>query len=225
MTIETEVFEPIHHIVTNVGANFVAAVVRSRVSPRRDCARVLIEKDAPAAVLTPAVVLPEIEIVGAKVVEHQITEHRDAARVRCVDELFHIGWRAVRSFNSPRMRAVVAPRHAERKLAEWHDLHGIYAEFSEVVELRARLIEVGGHAALWRLTEGAEVQFIDNQFVPTGNREAWSLPREGRVIDNDRVANGARHRSRARVIFPQRRSRSGDHILVLRTCIDEVHIE
>ena len=156
--------------------------------------------------------------------EHEIGDHRDAARVRGVDEFLDIGRRAVRALDRVGERAVVAPRHIGRELADRHELDRVDAEILQVVELGLGQVERRRRDAVRGLAERAEMHLVDHELIPTRHRVVGGGPGVARRVDHDRVADRVGDLPRARVVLPDRAGGAGDHELVLRARIDEVDV-
>ena len=81
------VLEPHQGVVADELADLAAAVVGAGVAPRRVVAPVVVEVDAAAVVLAPAVEPPQVEVARAEVVVDDVEDDREAVLVRGLDEL------------------------------------------------------------------------------------------------------------------------------------------
>ena len=70
--------KPHEDVVEDILSDLVASVIGPGVPPRRMRPVIVVEVDATAIVLGPAVELPQIEVARAQVVVHDVEDHRDA---------------------------------------------------------------------------------------------------------------------------------------------------
>jgi hypothetical protein len=109
MTVHAELFEPHDDLIANELAHLASPEVGPRIAPRRGSAEVVVEEDATEIVLAPAVELPDIHVVRAPMRMHDVVQHREAVRVRVIDELLEFVGTAVRTLHRKLVRRVVAP--------------------------------------------------------------------------------------------------------------------
>jgi len=109
-------FEPHENVVAEVLPDLTVSVSRPGVPPRRMRPVVVVEVDAAALVLGPAVELPQIEVARAQVVVHDVEDHRDALLVGALDESLERHRASLGDLNRKDMGRVVPPRPLSREL-------------------------------------------------------------------------------------------------------------
>ena len=116
----------------------------------------------------------------ADVVVDDVEDHRQAARVRGVDELLQPERAAVGGLGGALVDAVVAPAARAGELGDRHQLDRRHAELGQRGEVRDRALE----GALGR--ERADVQLVDDAVVQAGGAELAVGPLEGERVDDPR---------------------------------------
>ncbi len=116
----------------------------------------------------PAQVVP----VGAEVVVDDVEDHREAARVRRVDEAHQPARAAVDRRGRAQRDAVVAPVPATGKVGDRHQLDRGDPEIDEALEARDQRLE----GAL--LGRGADVDLVEDEVLERDPRGAGVGPRE-----------------------------------------------
>ena len=129
------VLEPHERVVADELAHLGAAVVGAGVAPRRLRAPVVVEVDAAAVVLAPAVEPPQVEVGRAEVVVDHVEDDREAAprgppRTKSLKPVRP----AVGALDGEDVRGVVAPGAVAGELGDRHDCDGVHAEPLQVVE-------------------------------------------------------------------------------------------
>ena len=137
--------EPHQDVVEDELADLAASVIGPGVAPRRVRPVVVVEVDAAAIVLAPAVELPEIEVARAEVVVNDVEDHRDALLVGALDELLERQRASVGGLNRKDMGGVVAPRPFSRELGYRHDLDRIDAELFQMPQAGRHRGELAGY--------------------------------------------------------------------------------
>ena len=216
--VHPELVQPHQRVVPDELAHLGAAVVRSRVAPRRGGLRgVVVEEDAAEVVLAPAIELPHVEVGGAQMVVDHVVQHRDAARVRRIHEALQVVRRAVGAFNAERIAGVVAPAQVAGELVDGHQADAVHAQIRQMVQLADRVGEGGRRRSAGRGAEGADVHLVDHQLVPAGDLEVRGLPLVRRGVVHDAGAHAVGQVARARIVLQAIRVVVLDRELVLRT--------
>ena len=97
------------------------AVIRAACRPRAcRAAPVVVEIDAAAAVLRPAVEVPEVEVVGAEMVVDDVVDDRDAAGMRRIDQAPKAVGAAIVLLDGEDVGGVVAPGDVAGELVGRH---------------------------------------------------------------------------------------------------------
>ena len=128
--------QPHADVIEEILPDRSAPVVWPRVAPGGRCPVIVVEVDAAAIVLGPAVKLPEIKVTWPQVVIDNVEDHCNAMLMRALDELLECQRTTVVGFNRENMGGVVSPRPFPCKLGDGHDLDRIDAELSEVSQTR-----------------------------------------------------------------------------------------
>ena len=168
--------------------DLAASVIGPGVPPGRFGPLVVVEVDAAAIVLGPAVELLQIEVARAQVVVNNVENHRNALLVGALDELLERHRATVGDLHREDMGRVVPPRPIPRKLAHRHDLYRIDAELFQISQTRRHRGELARQVDVILVVERADMQFVDDEFVPRRELEVVPLLVEARIV-NDGVAN------------------------------------
>ena len=114
-----------------------------------------------------------------------------------LDEIL-VGVRAtIGALDGEDVRRVVAPAHVAGEFGERHDLDRVHAKINKVVEPADRIGQ-GAHP-VGLVGEGADVQFVDDQFVVRRAVGVHLLPVVGRMVVDHAVADRAGHLHGVRV--------------------------
>ncbi len=124
--------QPRQGVIAQHLAHFGSAIVGPRVAPGRLGAVVVIEVDAAAVALRPAVEAPQVKVARPQVVIDHVEDDGDAMTVSRFDELLEAQHAAVIRLHGEWQRQVIAPGAAAGELHRRHDLHGVDAHLAQV---------------------------------------------------------------------------------------------
>src|SRR5215204_710386 len=131
--IAVALLEPAQRVVPNELPHFTPAVIGSRSAPRRLVSPIVVEIDSTLAEFIPAIELPEVQIVRAKVIVDDVEKNGDSAPMRRVDKLPQAVRAGVALFNGEDMRWVVTPGDIAWEFVCGKQLDRIDAEITQVV--------------------------------------------------------------------------------------------
>jgi hypothetical protein len=206
--------KPHADVIENILPDLAASVIRPGLPPGGMRPVVVVEVDATAVVLGPAVELPQIEVARAQVVVHDVQDHRDTLLVSAFDESLERHRASIGELHREDMGGVVPPRPCPRELGHRHDLDGIDAEPLQMSQTGYYPFELAGLGGILLVVERADMQFVDDERVPRREMEVVPLPVEARVIDNG-VADRGGHLAGIRVDARERALRRGQEKPVL----------
>ena len=167
------------------------AVVRAGVAPRGFLPPVLVEVDAPAAVLAPPVEPPQVQVGRPEVVVDHVQDDREPVPVGLPDELLERLRPAVGALDREDVGRVVPPRPVPGELGHRHHLEAVHPQGLEVVEPADDVLERPRPiVARVGVVERPDVQLVDHPLVPRRGLEVGLAPVERRVVD-DPVADRA----------------------------------
>ena len=195
--VAAELLEPGQGAVAQERAHLATAVVGPGGAPRRLGAAVVVEVDAAAVVLAPAVEPPQVQVRRTEVVEDDIHDDRDAVLVGRLDEALERVGSAIARLDGEEVRRVVTPRDVAGELERRHDLDRTDAQVAQVRQPADGAVEVASRLA--SAGERADVQLVDDDVVPARHREAVVAPVERIRVVDDRVADRVGDLSRVRV--------------------------
>jgi hypothetical protein len=121
-----------------------------------------------------------VQIVAfrAEVVVHDVDQHHEIARVRCVDQRSQVVGRAVARVRRERQHTVVPPVALAREIGERHELDRRHAEVRKIVEPRLHTPE----RALGR--ERADMKLVHDRFAPRTSAPCAIRPGKCARIDH-----------------------------------------
>ena len=187
--IDVVFLHPHERIVTDVLPYFGAAEVRAGTAPRGIIAPVLVEVDAAAVVLAPAVESPQVQVAWPEVVVHHIQNYCKALAMGLLHEILELRRPAVGRLDSERMGRVVPPTAIPGELGNGHHLDAVDAQPLQVVELLDGVGKGAGCVHIrFGIVERADMQLVDDPLVPRWCRVEVVVPIEGAVVD-DAVAH------------------------------------
>ena len=213
-----ELLEPGHRAVAQERPDLAAAVVGAGPAPQRHATVVVVEVDAAAVALGPAVEPPQVEVRRSEMVVDDVDDDRDAPGVRIAHERLERVRPAVGRLDGEQVGRVVAPRDVAGELERRHDLDGRHAEVLEVAQPSPRLVEGPGPVA--GRGECPDVHLVDDEVVPAGHRDGVVTPVERRRVVDDAVADRIRDQPGVRVDPRQVALVGPDGEFVLRTGFD-----
>ncbi len=123
-----KLLEPIERIVAQILPNFSATIIGPIFSPRRPGPMIVIEINPTLVVFAPAIVLPEIKIVGAEMIIDHIENDPDALLVRRIDHALERLRSAVTRLDGEGIGQAVAPRSLAGKRHRRHDFNRVNAQ-------------------------------------------------------------------------------------------------
>ena len=149
------------------------------------------------------VVVPPVEEVHSGVVQPEVVvddvhENGDPMVVGGPDKCAEEVGAAVVGLDGEDRRAVVPPRRLTGKLGRWQHEHCRDPQPCQVRQLLDHLLQASARS----LVERPNVQFIDDEVVPSGHAEGAGSPVERRVVDHA-VAVGVAHLARIEIGAPQ----------------------
>lgn len=176
--------EPHADVIEDILPDLAASVIGPGVPPWGVRPVVVVEVDAAAMVLGPAVELPQVEVTRAQVVVHDVEDHRDALLVGTLDEPLERHRTTIGALHRKDMGGVVAPRPFPCELGHRHDLDRIDAKPLQISQTGRHCGELAGLGGVLLVVERADMQFVEDELVPRREMEVVALPVEARVVDN-----------------------------------------
>ena len=185
--VDVVLLQPHQGVVADELAHLGAAVVRAGCRPRASRAPVVVEVDAAAVVLAPAVEPPQVEVARAEVVVDDVEDDREPVAVGLADELLERLRARRRRSRRRRCGPGCSPTSGRRRTPPPASPGGVDAELLQVVEPADDVAERARAAGLRvRVVERADVQFVDDQLVPRRRLVVLLAPVEVRVVDDAR---------------------------------------
>ena len=113
-----------------------------------------------------------------EVVVDDVQKDHETAGVGCVDQPFEVLRAAVAGVRREGQHAVIAPVAGAREVGERHQLDGRDAEIDEMVQLLPHAVVGAGRR------EAADVELVENRFLPGPSRPVTVLPVVGERVDD-----------------------------------------
>ena len=205
--------QPHERVVAQELPHFRTAVVRPCMTPGRLGAVVVIEIDAPAVLLPPAVESPQIQVARSQMVIDHIENDGDPVLVGCFDEFLESKMAAIIGLDRERQGGVVAPGARSGEGHRRHDLHRVDAQRPKVREFLGRALECPDVLVRFGVKR-AHVDLVDHHLVPgRAPKIVRFAPIEIEAVD-DAVAHCAGHLARVGIEPVELLVVVVDHILV-----------
>src|SRR3984885_9029196 len=125
---------------------------------------IVVKVNPALGILAPAVVLPEIEIVGAEVIINDVQDNRDAVAVSSIDHPLEALGSAIAALNRKRIRQAISPRTLTGESHRRHDLESVHTKVLKIWQPPDHLLEA---ARIFVRTgsECAHVKLVNDQFI------------------------------------------------------------